>query len=146
MNHETYVPRIKTMLDEVRKDALERGFQCDEPYDMTDEEVRWNVLVRPADATPDQDVGVDVSITILESEACDGTKGGCNFALEMVEYEGLIVGGMVPYNFTEHVWVPRDDENAVETRWRVFNEHFSASSIVDRIVEFYEKHLTPVAS
>ena len=140
MNEEIYIPRIKTMLDEVRKEALERGFQCDEPYDMTDEEVRWNVLVRPADAKPEDEVGVDVSITILESEACDGTEGGCNFGLDMVEYGGVIVGGMVPYNYTEHVWVPRKDEGAVERRWVIFNDGFSASAIVDEISEYYAKH------
>lgn len=140
MNEDTYVPRIKTMLDEVRKEALERGFQCDEPYEMTDEEVRWCVLVRPADAKPEEEVGVDVRISILESEPSDGTEGGCNFALEMVEYEGIVVGGMIPYNFTEHVWVPREDENAVETRWRVFNEYFSATGVLDQIFEFYQKH------
>lgn len=136
---ELYVPRIKTMLDEVREEALERGFHCDESYEMTDEEIRWNVLVRPAGAKPGDEIGVDVSITILESEPSDGTEGGCNFALEMVEYGGVIVGGFIPYNFTEHVWVRRDDENAVATRWSVFNEHFSAMAVVDQIEKFYAR-------
>lgn len=140
MNHDLYVPKIKIMLDEVREEALERGFQCDEPYDMTDEEVRWNVLVKPAKAEPEDEVGVDVSITILESEASDGTEGGCNFALEMIEYGGIVVGGMVPYNYTEQVWVRREDEEAVERRWVIFNDGFSASAVLDLIESFYKKH------
>lgn len=106
---------------------------------MTDAEVRWCVLVRPAGSNPGDDVGVDVSITILESEECDGSEGGCNFGLDLVEYGGIVVGGMVPFNFTEQVWIPREDADAVRARWAIFDDGFSASAVMDRIENFYRE-------
>jgi len=134
-----YPPKFRQLLEEVRKEALERGFLCDEPGDLTDEDVRWFVLVRPAGTNPSEEAGVDVSITAAESEHFDGEEGGVNFILDVVSYEGVIVGGLHPYNYTDRCWVPRADEDAVAARWALLNDAFDASAVVDSIEEFFAR-------
>lgn len=134
-----YTSKIRTLLKEVQAEARERGYLCEDPHDMTDEEIRLSVLVQPAGTTPDEAEGVDVGITLLESECADGTKGGCNFGLDVIGYNGIIVGSLVPFNYTENVWVPRESDEAVAKRWRVFNEVFCPSAILDEIDRFYQE-------
>jgi len=126
---ETYKPKLRKLLEDVRREALKRGLECGEPGDLSDEDVRVYVLVRPAGGA-DED-GVDVSISIPESEHYDGMEGGLNFALAIVGYEGTIVGGFTPFNFTQACWVERADPVAVEERWEVFIHQFDASAVID---------------
>ena len=133
----TYNPKIKALLEQVRTEALERGYQCDEPGEMSDDETRWSVYVIPAGSTYDDENGVDVTITILESEHRDGEENGLNFGLDVVGYQGEILGGMTPFNYTDRVWVQRDDEDAVEERWNIFQGAFDASPVIDSIEEHY---------
>lgn len=132
----TYGPKIQKILEEVRAEAVERGLICDEPFDMTDEDVRWSALVLPAGtATAADGVGVDVNITVAESEHWDGSEGGLNFIMDVTSVGGAILGGLAPYNYTDECWVPRADEGAVETRWVVFSNGCDAGAILDSIEE-----------
>lgn len=135
----TYGPKIKKILEEVRAEALERGLLCDEPFDMTDEDVRWSALVQPAGTTEDEESGADVNITVAESEHWDGHEGGVNFILDVVGVGGQIIGGLAPYNYTDDCWVPREDEDAVERRWALFSNGCDAGAIVDSIEEFFAR-------
>jgi hypothetical protein len=136
---DTYQPKMREILESIRKEAVARGYLCDEPFDMTDECYRWSVLVRPGGTPKDADVGVDVAIQIAESHAYGDGEAGLNFMLDMVEYGGLIVGGLAPYNYTSDCWVPVDDDEAVAYRWRIFSDAFDASTVLDRIEEHYAK-------
>lgn len=124
-----YAPKMRDLLEQVRAEALSRGLECDEPSDLTDEDVRWYVLVRPKGG-PDES-GVDVSLIACESKGYDGTEGGLNFSLDMVGYEGTIVGGFTPYNYTERCWVDREDPEAVAERWSLLANGFDASAVID---------------
>lgn len=136
----TYGPKIREILETVRAEALERGLLCDEPCDMTDEDVRWSALVQPAGTEPDAEgVGADVNITVAESEHWDGHEGGVNFILDVVGVGGEIIGGLAPYNYTDDCWVERTDEDAVETRWVIFSNGCDADAIVDSIEEFFAR-------
>jgi len=132
----TYVPKITKLLEEVRAEALSRGMECEGVNDMSDDGVRLAVLVR-SEGGSDED-GVDVSITVPESEDYDGVEDGCNFSLDIVSYGGVVMGGFTPYNFTDACWVRRGDPVAVEERWQVFAHHFDASAVVDRIQERFD--------
>lgn len=135
----TYNPKIQALLTQVREEALERGYQCDEPFEMSDDETRWTMLVMPAGSTYDDEDGVDVSITILESEHRDGEENGLNFGLDVVSYGGEIIGGMTPFNYSPQVWVERDNPEAVEERWELFSNAFDASPVVDSIEGHYAR-------
>jgi len=133
----TYKPKALEVLGEIATAARTRGFVCEEPFDMSDDVYRWALLIRQEGAPPDS--GVDVVITIAESNEYDGEGDGVNFMLDMTEYGGLIVGGVAPYNFTPDVWVKAADADAVRARWDLFMECFSPASVIDRIVEFNER-------
>jgi hypothetical protein len=145
---ETYNPRIKTFLREVRDVARERGYTCaDEPYDMTDETFTFGLDLKPPGMDPDADGGVDVNIKIPESyvygdaspdcEDKDSNRNGVNFMLDLTEWGGRILGGFAPFNYTSDCWVDISDAEAVETRWAIFDSALDAEAIVDAIEEFY---------
>ena len=136
---DTYNPKIQKLLEAVRAEALERGFICDEPFEMTDDCVRWSLLVQPAGTASDAEEGVDVTITIPESEHYDGSENGLNFSLDVVHYGGEILGGMTPFNYSDRVWVQRDDADAVEERWNLFQGAFDASPVIDSIEGHYAR-------
>jgi len=136
MQEDIYNPKIKALLEQVRTEALERGYECLGPYDMSDDCIRWNVLVRPKGA--DSEDGVDISITIPESEHYDGSEEGVNFSSDIVHYEGIILGGLCPYNYTDQCWVDKTDEDAVASRWDTFTRLFDASAALDVVEEFYQ--------
>lgn len=133
----TYKPKALKVLGEIATAARARGFVCEDPFDMSDEEYRWSLLIQEKGA--DSNSGVDVTLTIAESNVHDGEGDGVNFMLDLTEYGGRIVGGVAPYNFTSDVWVEMVDTDAVARRWGIFMECFSPASVIDRIVEFNER-------
>jgi hypothetical protein len=138
----THSPRIKALFEQVRDEARERGLVCCDPYEMSDDEERWALYVQPAGSgEDDHENGVDVSITVLTSEHCDGN--GLNFGLDVVSHSGRIIGGLCPFNYTDRVWVARDDADAVEERWQLFANAFDADSVVDSIVTFFLEGSSP---
>lgn len=130
-----YAPKMRALLEQVRSEALSRGLECEEPGDMTDEDVRWCVPVRPKGG-PDEG-GVDVSLIACESKGYDGTEGGLNFSLDVVAHEGAILGGFTPYNYTERCWVDREDPEAVGARWNLLVNGFDAAAVVDACERYF---------
>lgn len=139
---ERYQPKMKEALEEIRKEALERGYSCCEPYDLSDQTYRWSMLIKPPGMDPDEpNAGVDVTLEIAESFAYDSDPGdvnGVNFSLDVVEYGGQIVSGFQPYNFTPLVWVPESDRDAIEERWTLFMSGFDAADVIGSIDGYYE--------
>jgi hypothetical protein len=39
-----------------------------------------------------------------------------------VEESGRIIGGLTPFNYTDRCWVSRNDQQAVEERFRILEE------------------------
>jgi len=136
----TYAALFTKRLEQVRKEAKARGYECDEPYDMTDEYLRWNVFVCPAGKTMEDEDGIDVELCAHTSEAYEGEKGGVNFSLGLCHYGGEIVGGYAPHNYTPACWVPIEDKEAIRDRWNLFDAHFSAAAIVDQIDKYYAEN------
>jgi len=134
-----YAPIFAARLEQVRKEAKARGYECDEPYDMTDEYLRWNVFVCPAGKTMEDEDGIGVELAAPTSEAFEGEEGGVNFSLGLCHYGGEIVGGMAPHNYTPACWVSTQDKEAIRVRWDLFDAHFSAGAVVDQIDRYYAK-------
>lgn len=134
---EGYQPKMKELLEQVRTEAHERGYDCNEPGDMSDDHYRWFVLVCPKGG--EYENGVDVTVSAPESETFDGHEGGVNFSSDVVHYGGVILGGMCPYNYTEGCWVDRKDPEAIRERWELFFAHFDAGQVLDLIDAYYQK-------
>lgn len=115
---EKYEPRIIALLTAMRTALLEYDLHVESPWLMEDEEFSWWMLVQTeAQHNAEELDGIDVRFTILESEHWDGEKNGVNFGIDITSVGGSIVGGLTPYNYTDEVWVSRDDEDAVEERF-----------------------------
>lgn len=114
-----YEPRARAILEKIRAAATSLGAEAWEVDDMTDDDYSWNVYVRSAEQVRDgvEDQGVDFTFRICESENWDGEEGGVNFMLDIVAYGGEILGCVCPQNYTENVWVNRDDAEAIEARF-----------------------------
>jgi hypothetical protein len=147
---ETYRPKMMALLAAIRKEALELGFTCDEPFDMSTDDYRVTMLMQPPGMDPDEEDGMDVTITIPEALEYGDAEGpednGVNFSLNIVEYGGIIVGGLTPYNYSPQVWVPVVDSEAVEERWRLFDNAVDPVSVMDLIAGHYEKEAKKNAS
>lgn len=110
---EKYEGRILAVLNAIRKKLQEAGHDCNEPTDMSSDDFWWSMTV---------DGHIDVSLKICESEQYDGESGGVNFAVDIVEHGGRILGGLTPYNYTNKVWVSRYSPAAVEERFRIIEQ------------------------
>jgi hypothetical protein len=117
----TYGPKIRRFLRDVAEQCRESGLIVDGPYERTDDEYAWCIVVKANDATdPDDEEGIiDVTITIIESEVRDGEKGGCAFSVDIVRADGEMLGGLCPYNYSPDLYVKRSDRAAVEGRWAI---------------------------
>lgn len=133
---EKYGPKIQKLLEIICSEAKERGYECTSPIDMSDDTYRWAVAVSPPGAETED--SVDVSVEIATSEAYDGTPGGLNFSMNVVSYEGEMLGGLTPYNYTDEVWVSMSDPDAVEERWRLFDNGANENEVLYHIDQFYE--------
>lgn len=58
----------------------------------------------------------------------------------MAEVGGAIVGGLTPFNYTEQVWVPRSNPEAVEERFRIM-EDADAEDLAFLIFERFKSSL-----
>lgn len=140
---EKYEPRIITILTAMRTALLEYDLRVESPWLMEDDEFSWWMLVQTeAEAKQSAEstelAGVDIRFTILESEHCDGEENGVNFAVDIASIEGEVIGGMTPFNYTEKVWVSRDDEEAIEERFAIF-EKADQESVAELITNWIEE-------
>lgn len=142
---EEYEPKLKKLLEEVCALATGEGYECSGPSDWSDETYKWAVMVTPTGG--DVEDSVDVSVEIAESKAYDGTLAGINFSMNAVGYEGEIIGGLTPYNYTDQVWVPVSDAKAIKERWHLFNGGADANEVLYLIDQFYDnKSENPLSS
>ena len=111
-----YRRRIMAILERIANVLREAGFEVEGPWDLSSDDYCWSLL---ADVNG---MKVDVSFKICESEQYDGEKGGVNFALDIVEEGGRIIGGLTPFNYSEQCWVSRKDKQAVEERFRILEQ------------------------
>ena len=117
-----YQKRILAILNSLRMALIEAGHDCEQPYDGSDDEFRWSMLVDCRDDGLGHHDGVDITFRICESETYDGELGGVTFAVDVVEFGGRVLGGLCPYNYSDQVWTNRKDRAAVEERFAIFEQ------------------------
>lgn len=130
----TYGPRALALLKRIGEVCEEAGFVVEpEPGDLSADDYRWALSVcRPGAHSPvpeppnhwDKDA-IDISVEIAEASEYgdeDHDGYGLNFALDIVEYGGRILGGLTPYNYTDECWVDARDSEAVEARWKLLED------------------------
>ena len=129
-----YEPRILGLLNRIRAELEEAGFEVGEPHECSDEEFEWWLTVYLPDDDPedlaDRDL-VDIRFVIEESKAYGDDEKGITFAIHIVHFGGAYLGSYSPYNYTPEVWVPLDDPEAIEERFRLMEQ-------VEGIVECLE--------
>lgn len=108
--HERAIKLLKQIAQEV--EVSYPNLSVSGPVTLQDS---WSIIVRPKGA----DETIDITLQVCDSEECDGTENGVNFSISVVTEGGKILGGLTPYNYTDSVWVSRDDEEAVETRFNL---------------------------
>jgi hypothetical protein len=111
-----YRKRIMAILERIADVLRVAGFRVEGPWDLSSDDYWWSLLAHV------DGVKIDVSFKICESEQYDGERGGVNFALDIVEEGGRIIGGLTPFNYTDRCWVSRRDRQAVEERFRILEQ------------------------
>jgi len=133
-----YEPKILEVMTEIGDALAEAGFEVEAPYDEHFDDFRWAMLVtvdkdcHPDDRPSEQDI--DITFIIAESDQYDGTEDGINFMLNVVKVGGEVIGGMCPFNYSEDVWVPLDNPEAIAERFSYF-EQADPDSMVNLIQE-----------
>jgi len=149
-----YAPKILHLLEMISDACESQGFMVEGPYEQDLDEYAWSINAYPASAGPPEGAllhdasivdFVIISIYLAISEyrpdpgMRDGPPGGMSFLLDTVHYDGTVIGGFAPFNFTDEVWVPRDDRDDVEDRWHAFVEGVDPNAIVESIKNFYQR-------
>lgn len=112
-------------------DALtDEGFKCSQPYDFTDTSFAWAMVAERGDL-PEP---IDIRVEIAESLQYEGTTEGINIGMDIVGYDGRIIGQFHPYNYSPDVWVPLDDLTEISERMRMLED-----SDIENIPELIEK-------
>ena len=128
-----YESRIIAILKEIGDTLSEAGFEVGDPFDMSDGEYRWSMLVhRPKrEGATEEDRRVDISFTIAEATEREGDDTeGIAFMLDIVEYGGSVLGGLCPYNYTSRLWIPFENIREIADRFSMF-EDAEAESVVE---------------
>jgi hypothetical protein len=118
-----YNERIMGIMARIASVLQEDGHVVEGPHFMDGDDYWWTLLVH-TDGDPDvvDEKDIDIACKICESEEYDGEEGGINFALDIVEVGGRILGGLCPYNYSPQCWVDRNDVEAVEERFRILEQ------------------------
>jgi hypothetical protein len=136
--NDKYKDRIFKILSSIKSSCEEAGLFVSTPSDFSDDDYRYQLMVTESPDDEEYDKGVDVTFIIAESENWDGEENGINFMVDIVSYEGQIIGGLCPYNYTQDVWVSRDDEDAIEQRFQLM-EQADESDVSYLISDFYNR-------
>ena len=81
------------------------------PEDESGDDVRWGMYHERGDGE-----GVDAYVEAHLSEDYGDRNGGVAVGLHITMFGGQIVGMCTPHNYTDEVWVRRNDMAAVDFR------------------------------
>lgn len=131
-----YELRIMEILRGYAQTFREAGYEATEPFDMSADDYRWTFSVNGNDLPE----SIDVTFEIAESAEHESSEPpyGVNFAIDLVAYGGLIVGGLMPYNYTDECWCPLEDDDAIEQRFSIL-ENSSPLEAVACVEEYRER-------
>jgi len=113
----TWTEQALTLLRRVRGVLLAEGYTVTEPeWEKCTDDLRWDMVVNP-----DGEGSAVISITAPVEEDYEGDEPerqlGMSFRFDVVKYGGEIVGELSPFNYTDEVWVPRNDAAALQERF-----------------------------
>jgi hypothetical protein len=135
---EAYKPLAMALLRKIRIILENENLITHDPFDMSDDMYRWVMVVHRHPGDHAADDGVDITVEIAEKRDYGNPEGfGINFGVGIVEYGGLILGGIAPYNFTPQCWVDSRDDKAVKARWKLI-ENADYSGLPDMIIDGWE--------
>lgn len=127
--YEKYKERILTIMDGMRQELTEAGYTVSETWDEIVDDYRWSIVVYIDDGAPARceeddpsEEDVDIVFEICESQQYEGSDDGITFSISITRVGGEILGGYSPFNYTPKVWVPLDDEEAIEERFALFEQ------------------------
>ncbi len=129
-----YQDRILAVMNRIATVLQDEGYPTEGPHFMDGDSYSWNLIVH-LDADPDE-VGqedIDISFKVCESEQYDVEEGGINFALDIVEIGGRILGGLTPYNYSPKCWVDRTDAEAIEERFKIMED--ADETVIPALIE-----------
>lgn len=135
---ERFEQRILDYMEKIRATCNEvDDWLCDEPQNLNGDDFRWTMTVWTT-KQKDENHGYNIDIHIPEARQYgDDPPTGVNFAVDIVRIDGLIVGGLTPYNYTPQCWVDACDTEAVEERFTIIE-----NADVNEIVALIEQHET----
>lgn len=113
-----YGPRALRLLERIRTLLHDNGFTCTQAQDFSSDDYRYSFVARH-DEVEGEDAAADITVEIAEQRQYDGDTApwGLNFGIDITRIDGLMIGGMTPYNYTEQCWVDSTDAEAVAERW-----------------------------
>lgn len=118
-----YQDRIMAIMQRIASALKDDGHVVEGPDFRDGDDYRWTLLVHmDGDTSEVSQEDIDIAFKLCESEEYDGSEGGVNFALDIVEVSGRIIGGLTPFNYSDRCWVDRTDAEAVEERFRILEQ------------------------
>lgn len=119
--HTKYKARMLAFLKRIGKACKKLGIKADAPFEMADDEYAYWMTVRYPGA--DQDDSLDMQLYLVDSLAREGSLDGVSFSLMSAMYSGVIDGpSLSPSNYTEGLWIPVTDAEAIKERWQIFED------------------------
>lgn len=126
-----YEERIKAGIKDVREELEGSGWIVSDIEERHDDDYCWNIVVRRSSHDLHEDSSddfINIDFNIVKSEYHDGEVGGMNFSVDICTVGGKVIGGIVPGNYTEDCWVPRNNEDLVSARFRIIEEAYGGIS------------------
>jgi len=130
-----YQDRIISYLDEVRKELEKNNIITSIVEDYSSDDIYFGFMIYK-DESLELENSLDVSFHIYDAKNYDNIEG-LNFGIDIVSYEGEIVGGLIPYNYSNNVWVLSEED--IEERFNLIVEESDIYSMIKLIKEFYKE-------
>lgn len=141
-----YRGRIKRILRRNLEAFVAAGFDCgqngpeDPIFETTcDYSETWTfTIVTNAERTMNPGE-IECSFEMLESELIDGEKGGVTWKIDFDGYGGEMIAGFHPFNYSNQLWVPRNNPTLIEERFALY-ERLDPQQAVESVQEWLASH------
>lgn len=121
-----YKKRIRRLLKSVRSMVVVRT-KVDGPFPCHDDGFKWTLVIYPegyaedGQEAPPKDA-LTVTFSIAEEKEHEGTGDGVNFTVDITTIEGVMLGGIYPFNYTDRCWVAIRNKESVEERFKMLDD------------------------